>query len=143
MKKEGVLAVVGVIVVGIVIALVVISAKKEIMPASQKVGEEKRVENSSESSTPKPANEVPKPALVLVVSSPANGAVVSTGSVTVKGTTTLGAVVVVNDVDVDVLADGSFSQVVTLSEGENVIVISASDEWGIEKDVNLTVTYQK
>lgn len=85
----------------------------------------------------------------LNVTSPADGLVTATSSVTVAGTTndaTSSPVVItisLNGTDqgtVPVGTGGTFSKVVTLKEGSNTIIIKAKDAAGKESSVTRTVT---
>ena len=79
--------------------------------------------------------------VVLTITSPANGASVSTGSVTLRGKTVANADVSVNDTDVKADSSGNFSASVTLDEGENTIVVVANDSNGNNTEAEITVTY--
>jgi len=68
--------------------------------------------------------------LTLSVSSPADGAVVKAVNVTVKGKTAPKAEVSINDVDTKADLGGNFSAVIKLDEGENYVVIVATDDNG-------------
>lgn len=76
----------------------------------------------------------------LTISSPADGSLLRTPTVTVKGTTEPLASLVVNGIDVRVDAVGSFSANVSLTEGPNVITANATDEAGNWRAVSVTVT---
>lgn len=75
----------------------------------------------------------------LDISSPSNGQVVTSSSITVRGTTTPNAEVSVNEVDTSADSSGAFSAAINLDEGDNVISVVANDAKGnfIEKDVNV------
>ena len=77
----------------------------------------------------------------LTVTSPKNGDTLDSTNVTVKGKTTPGADVFVNDVVGKADASGNFSISIGLDEGSNVIVVSANDSVGnaTEQDLNVTV----
>lgn len=77
----------------------------------------------------------------LTVSSPTNGQIVSTPTVTVSGKTIPNADVAVNDKDLKANASGNFTTVLTLDEGDNNISVTASDENGSYSEWNGTVTY--
>jgi hypothetical protein len=87
--------------------------------------------------TPTPA------ALFLKVTSPEDESAVSTGDVTVTGSTIPGAVVSLsvgnNTVMADVDQNGNFQAVVPLGEGPNQIDVVASDRQGNEESANVTV----
>lgn len=90
---------------------------------------------NSSSSLP-PAKEIS-----LTISSPANGATVTSPTVTVRGKTVPKADVSVNDKDVVADANGNFSAIITLDDGENTIVVVASDANGNNTEKELAVTY--
>jgi hypothetical protein len=77
----------------------------------------------------------------LDVSAPADGATLNSASVAVKGTTSPGAEVFVNDKETKADSNGNFSIMVSLDEGENQIVVIANDADGntAEKDLVVTV----
>lgn len=79
--------------------------------------------------------------LTLSISSPSNGATVSSPSVTIKGKTAANAEVFVNDTSTRADASGNFSVTLTLDEGDNPIVVSANDADGNVVEKELTVTY--
>ena len=96
---------------------------------------------STPTSTSTPA---PTPAaLFLRVTSPEDESAVSTGNITVTGSTIPGAVVSVSVGDNTVMADvdqnGNFRAVVPLEEGPNQIVVVASDQQGNEQSSTVTV----
>ncbi len=94
--------------------------------------------------TPAPtATPTPLPAapLSLKVTAPAPDSVVTTASVTVKGTTRIDAVVSVNGVLADVDQDGNFAIAVVLDPGPNVLEVIASDFEGSQVSVVLAVVY--
>lgn len=88
---------------------------------------------------------VPSPALFLEITHPADGAQVSTSSISVTGKTIPHAVVSVSVDDnlemADVDQNGYFSVTVTLEEGPNFIEVVASDQEGNEKSTTITVIY--
>lgn len=74
------------------------------------------------------------------ITEPTSGTTTDESSITVRGTTTPGAILTVNDKTVNVSPDGSFSTTVALYSGENTIVLVAkkgSTEPAIEE---ITVT---
>lgn len=82
----------------------------------------------------------------LTVTAPADKSTVNTPTVKVTGKATdnVGVtLVVVNDVPVTLLPDGTFATTVTLAEGANTIVVKAFDAAGNVATQTLTVTYQK
>ena len=82
------------------------------------------------------------PALSLEITSPGDGATVTESPVMVSGTVSdPEATVRVNDVEVEVGEDGTFSADVELAEGENMITVVATlDEGTLTKTVTVTYT---
>ncbi|WP_156785907.1 stalk domain-containing protein [Caldisericum exile] len=81
----------------------------------------------------------------LTVTAPEDGSTVNTATVKVTGTATdnVGVtLVVVNDVPVTLLPDGSFATTVTLVEGANTIVVKAFDAAGNVTTKSVKVTYK-
>ncbi|MBI3887886.1 hypothetical protein HY310_02355 [Candidatus Microgenomates bacterium] len=95
-----------------------------------------------------PTNSVPptEPAvenqIKLVIQSPIDKSVVTTPSVKVTGQTVPNADVSINEIDTKANAAGNFSATVSLSEGENPIIIDAFDAEGNTSESVLSVTYQ-
>ena len=79
--------------------------------------------------------------LVLVVSAPTERATVATSPVTVTGTVSNNAAVTINGIDTVVTA-GSFSSPIAVSEGDNPIVVTATDSYGqtVSKTVLVTLS---
>jgi hypothetical protein len=89
-----------------------------------------------------PTSSVPVvPSLTLTVSQPVTGSTVNTPSVSVKGTTSPGAEVFVNDNSLTADSKGIFSSNVTLEEGENYILVLANDDKGASAEQEILVTY--
>jgi maltose-binding protein MalE len=80
-------------------------------------------------------------AIPLTITEPQDETTVYLANLVVKGQTETDAVVSVNEVVVDVDAEGKFSTTVTLEEGPNPIEVLASDFEGNEGSVTLTVIY--
>ncbi|MCJ7805743.1 hypothetical protein MUP46_03830 [Patescibacteria group bacterium] len=97
-----------------------------------------RVKSGTGSPTPTPANNQ----ITLDVTSPIDGATVSSPSITVSGKTLPGADVFVNDTELTADANGNFSTQLTLDEGDNQITVSANDNNGFSSEQDLTVTYE-
>ena len=78
----------------------------------------------------------------LIVTSPKDGDVLTSTDAVVKGKTTPGADVFVNDQSGKADANGNFSISVALDEGANLIVVLANDADGnvTQLDLNVTVT---
>lgn len=79
--------------------------------------------------------------ITLTVTSPANNATVTSGTVIVRGKTVPNADVFVNDAETKADASGNFSASLTLDEGENPIVVVANDTNGDTAEQNILVTY--
>ncbi len=80
--------------------------------------------------------------ITLDITSPQNGATVTTSAVTVAGKTVPNADVNVNDVSLKADAQGNFSTRLTLDEGDNMIDVVANDANGNNSEQEITVTYQ-
>jgi hypothetical protein len=100
----------------------------------------------SKSSTSELINTVPtidtkKNQITLRITSPINNAVVTVSDVVIKGITTPGAEVAVNDKETVAGKDGSFSVTLTLDEGDNYIsaVATNSDGQAAELEMNITL----
>lgn len=80
---------------------------------------------------------------ILEITEPGDNAAFSGSekSITVRGITEKGARVTVNDRLAIVSSEGAFSQKVTLTEGENIILVTVADEADIETEKTLKVTY--
>lgn len=85
----------------------------------------------------------------LNITAPEEGLITATASITVRGTTNdttsspVTVVIKLNGADqgsVTVGADGSFSKAITLAEGDNIIVITATDSAGKTSSVTRNVT---
>jgi hypothetical protein len=79
--------------------------------------------------------------ITLTVSNPANNAAVTSPTLTVRGTTSPGAEVDVNENEVTADTAGKFSTTLTLDEGDNYISAVATDADGNAAEVELNVTY--
>ena len=83
---------------------------------------------------------------VITVTAPEDGAEVATDTVKVEGTVTdnvKATELYVGAEKIDFAPDGSFSTVVSLDEGENVIKVVAFDAAGNKGEKDITVTYKK
>ncbi len=94
------------------------------------------------SAAPPAANTGGATPVMLEVVFPKDGAVVNTAQITVSGSASPGAVVTVNDDILIAASDGSFQDIVTLSEGLNLLEVIASNTSGSESSLELTVTYE-
>ncbi len=79
--------------------------------------------------------------LFLNIISPQDNSVVSNPILTVKGTTVDNAEIFINDKETKSKADGTFSTIVTLEEGENILTIVMNDSLGnyIEKELAVSL----
>lgn len=77
----------------------------------------------------------------ISITSPASGANLTVPTVTVTGTTEPGATVIVNDHSVTVDASGSFTAQISLGEGANLIIATATDAAGNSASAQVAVTY--
>lgn len=77
----------------------------------------------------------------LSVSQPQNGITVKNAQIKVIGKTTPNAEVFVNNTDTFADAKGNFSADYTLEEGENYILVGATDSLGKFSEKELVVTY--
>ncbi|MCG2827482.1 MAG: right-handed parallel beta-helix repeat-containing protein [Thermoplasmatales archaeon] len=73
---------------------------------------------------------------------PSTGEKTTEKTITVSGKTEPDATVKINNVEVAVGADGSFSREITLTKGANVITITATDQAGNTNTEMITITYQ-
>lgn len=79
----------------------------------------------------------------LEINEPADKTTISNPEVTVKGITDKEVLIKVNDLPVVVDVNGGFDSTVRLKEGDNTIVITASDTAGNTEEKTLTITYRK
>jgi len=79
--------------------------------------------------------------IALSIISPSHGTEVKSPTITVRGKTVPGADVYVNEVETVAGTDGIFKVIYTLEEGENVLLIVASDADGNAAEEELTVVY--
>jgi len=79
----------------------------------------------------------------LEISQPNDKDKISQSEILLKGVTDKEIFVKVNDLPIVVDANGNFQTTIRLKEGDNTIVITASDIAGNFETKNLTVTYQK
>lgn len=78
----------------------------------------------------------------LVVLTPKDKAIVKTSSVKVTGQTVPNADVAINELNIKSDAKGNFSANLTLSEGDNPIVVSAFDADGNTSEQEITIIYE-
>ena len=79
--------------------------------------------------------------ITLKILSPADGAVVTKPSLTVKGITVPGADVFVNDTQSNADANGNFAITIQLDDDDNYVVVTANDQDGNVAEQEMTVTY--
>ncbi|MCE5296137.1 MAG: hypothetical protein LLG16_03420 [Euryarchaeota archaeon] len=80
----------------------------------------------------------------LTIDSPMQGSMIDGSTVLVTGSTNPRADLKVNGYDVDVADDGSFSILIPLESGDNVITATATDSvWGSSDTTSFTVTYDE
>ena len=84
---------------------------------------------------------IPNVTVPLLVSTPTNGSTVKSSTISVKGKTANGIDVFVNDTENRSDAGGNFSASVSLDEGENTIIVVATDSEGNVAEETITVTY--
>lgn len=78
----------------------------------------------------------------LVVLTPKDKAVVKTSSVKVTGQTVPSIDVAINELNIKSDTKGNFSANLTLSEGDNPIIVSAFDAEGNSSEQEITVIYE-
>lgn len=79
--------------------------------------------------------------IALTITAPKTGITVSSPTLTVTGKTVPNADVAINDKDVKANTIGNFTTTITLDEGENEIIVVASDDTGNFSEQTLLVTY--
>ena len=79
--------------------------------------------------------------ITLTVSSPSDGATVTSSKITVSGKTIAGAEVFANEAEGRADKNGFFSLSVAMDEGENSIIVTAVDEMGNVAETEILVTY--
>jgi hypothetical protein len=77
----------------------------------------------------------------LTIVSPTNGSSVTNAVITVQGKSSVNAEVFVNDKETVADAQGNFSTVLTLDEGDNTILIVANNADGSYSEQQITITY--
>lgn len=124
MRKEIFLAVIFGLMVGLIVTYGIYTANQAL---SQK---QKTNSSLSNSLTPSPFNEI-EPELILSVSSPLDGVVVSEPEITVEGTTLPNAIVSIitdeNEFIIEADENGIFQQSVELVKGANTIKVNSTD----------------
>ena len=98
-------------------------------------------QNSESFGSVSPAKSAENPGITLAISSPVEGTTVKSASLTVRGVSTPGADVSVNETDTTADKSGNFTATVTLDEGENILIFVASDTDGNYAEKEVSVTY--
>ncbi len=93
---------------------------------------DKKLESTAPTKTPE--------GFFLTITSPKDGATQSSKYLTVKGKTTPGADVFVDDKEGKADTNGEFSIAIVLDEGENTILVVANDASGNHQEQDLTIT---
>lgn len=95
-----------------------------------------------ESTVADEATEISEGNMTLDVISPKNQSTVTSPSLVVLGQTQPKAEVTVNENELIAGSNGAFSQKITLEEGENYIIVTASDEDGNYVEKEIAVIYE-
>lgn len=95
-----------------------------------------------ESTVADEATEISEGNMTLEVISPKNQSTVTSPSLVVLGQTQPKAEVTVNENELTAGSNGAFSQKITLEEGENYIIVTASDEDGNYVEKEIAVIYE-
>lgn len=80
--------------------------------------------------------------LYLELINPPDGSNFNTPNITVSGNTEANAEVFINEKELKADLEGNFSTNLLLEEGDNIIVVTASDDEGNYAEKSLTVTYE-
>jgi hypothetical protein len=83
-----------------------------------------------------PVSEIP-----LTISSPLPDAIITISSATIRGKTTPGADVSINEKDVIADANGNYNATIALDQGENLVIVTAVDPDGLVAEKEIVVTY--
>ena len=86
---------------------------------------------------------MPETGFFLTVTQPADESIINTNKVEVRGRTSPGAVVSVNDEISTADTQGIFTITITMEEGPNIIEVIASNKDGNEARTSLIVTLVK
>lgn len=78
----------------------------------------------------------------LSITSPTSDSTVTSPTITVKGKTAPSAEVFINEKDTVADANGNFFVMLTLDEGENLIIVTANDDEGNSAEKELVVTFE-
>lgn len=103
-------------------------------PSGQKV-------EKAEEKTATPSPETTPTTLPLQITSPQDGATVTSAKLTLKGKTAPGAEVFVNEAETKADSAGDFSLNLTLDEGENIIIVLVNDSEGQSAEKEIKINY--
>lgn len=140
MKKTTLAFIVLFAIIGI-IAFNRINSPSQIKSSNKLQKQNEAIKVEKPSSSTQSAESIGSDEINLNVNFPANGLTINQSSVTVEGVTLPQAFVFVNENELKADDAGNFSTKVELDEGENIIVIIASDEAGNNSEKEITVIY--
>ena len=129
-----------IITLGIILSNLTKKQKIESSPEEVRPSEEKILQTETESVSL--SESAVEEGIFLEVQSPSNGATVTDYKLVVSGITAANAEVFINESELTADSQGNFSITITLEEGENIVVITVSDEDGNYTEKELTVTYE-
>lgn len=98
--------------------------------------------SSVESISPTSATLAQTQQIELTISNPQEGAKVTKPQLLVRGKTVPDAEVFINDKEATADGNGNFSVTLTLDEGDNLIIVTANDEYGNIAEKELVVMYE-
>ena len=124
------------LIVFVSVSLVVSQSKQAKPPVMQKETVESLIQPTTSNSTSDKTGTLP-----LTVVQPQNGVTVKSTQIQVIGKTAPNAEVFVNDKDTVADTKGNFSVAFTLEDGENYILVGASDAQGNFAEQELSVTF--
>ena len=133
-----------IVVTIVVLAILFFNVVKKQTPApypEQREPSGETVLEKDAETTPQPESLIEE-GLFLEVTSPVNGATVSDPILVVSGKTEPNAEVFINESELTADSQGNFSTTITFEEGENVVVITASDDDGNYAERELTVIHE-
>jgi hypothetical protein len=129
---------ISILLVIFVLAILVLKTKQPSNPAMTYYQPTPAQTSIAPTSTPTPISSLP-----LTITAPTQASV-STSTITVSGQTSPQADVFVNETQLKANSQGSFSTIVTLDEGDNIIVVDVNDAEGnyVEKEIPITYIVQ-
>jgi hypothetical protein len=140
MKKEVIIAIVLGFALGLVITFGIWTANRAI--------QEKAKTPTPPTNAPTPQEETPTPTtpeLPLTISEPADNTISSKEKITLSGSTSPEAIVVIFDEEnekiIEADKEGQFESEITLTGGPNRITIKAFDDSGNEAEASLNIIY--